>query len=287
MDDPRCKTHQKRTPQWWCHLPGPAAWLLQVSQYPCINLFVMGWPRTPSKGFIEYSKLAQKKIISELINFISVFIPSHCNRPQNNGITFLYAPPRLNLLAFLSSIMPACFWLVVVLEILISGLRLQCIFFNCHSICRPKKWYGVCPTRSAQVMRPPQYLSYRKRQLLVGCCVVGPKDGHLRPRPCPSLRLFMGFVVVPQTKDRRVARAHPMHHSINGPIWSTGTKIWVHGGSSHGERGQKPLKDRAAWLMLVVVCCGCALCCGLRYIAVFYPFYRVEHLTHADTFPPF
>jgi hypothetical protein len=30
-------------------------------------------------------------------------------------------PPRLNLLAFLSSITPACFWLVVAFEISIGG----------------------------------------------------------------------------------------------------------------------------------------------------------------------
>jgi hypothetical protein len=58
MDDPQHTTKQKRIPPWLRHLPGPAAWLLQVSHYPCVNLFAMGWLTTLSKGFIEYSKLA-------------------------------------------------------------------------------------------------------------------------------------------------------------------------------------------------------------------------------------
>jgi hypothetical protein len=39
--------------------------------------------------------------------------------------------------------------------------------------------------------------------------------------------------------------------------------------------------------MLVVVCCGCVSCCGLRLSTVFYPFCKVEHLTHTDMFPLF
>ena len=35
--------------------------------------------------------------------------------------------------------------------------------------------------------------------------------------------------------------------------------------------------------MLVVVCCGCVLCCG----RVFYPFCRVEHPTKGDISPHF
>jgi hypothetical protein len=100
------------------------------------------------------------------------------------------------------------------------------------------------PTRSVQVLCPPQYPSYRKRQLSIGCYVVQPKDGHLRPRPRPSLCFLMGCIFAPQTKYRRAARVHPMHPAIDGPIGSSGAKIWVHGGCCHGERGPKPLKGQ-------------------------------------------
>jgi hypothetical protein len=170
---------------------------------------------------------------------------------------FPHAPPQLNLLAFLSSVMPPCYWLVVASEVLIGGrLRPQRNFlflFFCCSFCWPKQSYGVCPTRSAQVVCPPQYPSYCEHQLLAGCCVVRPKDGHLRPRPSPSLWFLMGCVLVPQTKDRTAVTALPMHCTNNGPIGSSGAKRWVHGGCCHGERGPKPLKSRA--VAAYVGCC--------------------------------
>jgi hypothetical protein len=49
-----------------------------------------------------------------------------------------------------------------------------------------------------------------------------------RPRPSPFLCFSMGCISAPQTKDRRVARVHPMHCTINGPIGSSRAKIWEH-----------------------------------------------------------
>ncbi len=127
-----------------------------------------------------------------------------------------------------------------------------------HSFHRPKQLYGVCPTRSAQVLHPPQYPSYTKRQLLVGYCVVQPKDCHLRLRPSLLLCFLKGCVSAPQTNDRRVVRAHPMHPAIEGPIGSSGAKSWVHRGCCHEERGPKPLKCRAA--AAHIICCVLCLC---------------------------
>ncbi len=195
-------------------------------------------------------------------DFIS---PPNSIAPKTMESCFPHAPPQSNLLAFLSSVMPACFWLVVAFEILIGGcLRPRLIIFilfYCCSVCCPERWYGVRPTCSAQVVRPPQYPSYRKCWLLVDCCVVQSKDGHLRPRPSPSLCFSMGCILAPQTKDKRVARAHLMHCAIDGSIGSSGTKIWGYGWSSHGQRGPKPLEGRVAaahvgccvlWLRIVL-----------------------------------
>jgi hypothetical protein len=135
----------------------------------------------------------RKKNISIHNRFILLFyIPLDSFATKTMESCFPHTPPLSNLLAFLSSITPACFWLIVVFEILIgSHLRpprfLFLFLFFCCLVCHPKRWYGVRPTRSAQVVRPPQYPSYFERQLSVGCCVVRLIDGHLRPRSHPSL----------------------------------------------------------------------------------------------------
>ncbi len=154
---------------------------------------------------------------------------------------FPHAPPLWNLLAFLSSVMPTCFCLVVAFEISIgSHLRPQrfLILFFCCSVCRPKQWYGIHPTCSAQIVRPPQYPSYHKCQLLVGCCFVQPIDGHLRLRSHPSLKSLMCCILVPQMKEQTATRAHPTLRALYGPIGISGAKIWVHGGCGLGERWQ-------------------------------------------------
>ena len=131
----------------------------------------------------------RKKIYSQQIYFL-FYIPPDSFATKLMESHFPHTPPLSNLLAFLSSIMPACFWLVVAFEILIgshSRPQFFFIFCCCCPVCRPKRWYGIRPTCSAQVVHPPQYPSYRKRQLLVGFCVAQPKDGHLRPRSHPPL----------------------------------------------------------------------------------------------------
>jgi hypothetical protein len=59
-------------------------------------------------------------------------------------------------------------------------------------------------------------------------------------------------------KDRRAARAHPTHRTIDRLIGSSGAKTWVYGGCCHEERGPKPLKGRAA--VAHVGCCVLRLC---------------------------
>ncbi len=185
--DPQRTTNQKRTPPWWCHLPGSAAWQSQVSQYPHGNLFGMGWPRTPSKGLLNIVNWPRKKIISELINFILVIISSQLNCPQNTlpPCSPPVKSPCLSLLHYAHVfLVGCCVWNINWRPFKATTNFLFFIF--CHSVCPPKRWYSIRPTCSAQVVLPPQYPSYRKRQLLVGFCVVQPKDSHLRPRSHPS-----------------------------------------------------------------------------------------------------
>jgi hypothetical protein len=152
--------------------------------------------------------------------------------------------------------------LVVAFQISIGGrLRPRRIFvfmFVQRSVHRPKQWYGVTPTRSVQVARPPEYHPHRDRGLSVGCCFVCSNSGHLRPRPRPSLCFLRGCVSAPQTKEPTIARAQPTPRALYGLIGSRGAKIWVHGRCCHGERGPKPLKGRAA--VAHVGCCVLWLC---------------------------
>ncbi len=143
------------------------------------------------------------------------YIPPDFFATKTMESRFPRTPPLSNLLPFLSSITPACFWLVVAFEISIgSHLRPRLFFLFFYSVCHPKRWYGVRPIHSAQVVCPPQYPSYRQRPLLVGCCVVQPKDGHLRLRSHPSLLFSMCCVSAPQTKEQTATRAKPMPQAL-------------------------------------------------------------------------
>jgi hypothetical protein len=74
-------------------------------------------------------RLRKKKSIHN--RFILLFyIPPDFFASKTMESCFPHAPPPLNLLAFLSFLMPMCFWLVVAFVILIgSHLRLQRFYF--------------------------------------------------------------------------------------------------------------------------------------------------------------
>jgi hypothetical protein len=133
-----------------------------------------------------------------------------------------------------------------------------CIYICLTLSSPPQTINGVTPTHSVQVARPPKYHPHHDRRLSVGCCFVCSIGGHLRPRPHPSLCFSRGCVLAPQTKEPTMARVQPTSRALYGPIGSSGTKIWVHGGCCHGERGLKPLKGRAA--AAHVGCCMLWLC---------------------------
>ncbi len=169
-----------------------AAWLWQISKpYPLgASLEGVGWVQSSSVLFSLTMRLRKKNISIHKRFILLFYIPPDSFATKTMESRFPHSPPLSNLLTFLSSIMPACFWLVVAFEISIgSHLRPRHFIFFIFLLLsfRPKRWYGVHPTHSAQIMRPPQYPSYREHQLLVGCCVVWPKDGHLRPRSHSSL----------------------------------------------------------------------------------------------------
>ena len=133
-----------------------------------------------------------------------------------------------------------------------------CIY-NCSTLSSPPQtMVRRHPTCSVQVAGPPKYPPHRDRRLLVGCCVVCSNGGHLRPRPRPSLCILRGCILAPQTKEPTILRAQPMPRALYGPIGSSITKIWVHGGCCHGERGPMLLKGRA--VAALVGCCVLWLC---------------------------
>ena len=126
---------------------------------------------------------------------------------------FPHASHLPHLPSILSSVAAACFWLVVAIQISIGGcIRPQCMFAYIivqRSVHHPKRWYGVTPTRSVQVARPPKYHPHRDHGLSVGCCIVCSNGGHLRPRPRPSLYFLRDCVSAPQMKEPTMVRAQP------------------------------------------------------------------------------
>jgi hypothetical protein len=60
---------------------GPDKLLWQMRQYSCSSHFGRGWLRAVLKDFIQSCKLAKKKIISEIIDFISAFYPLPTQSP--------------------------------------------------------------------------------------------------------------------------------------------------------------------------------------------------------------
>jgi hypothetical protein len=156
--------------------------------------------------------------------------------------------------------MPVFGWLLCVYSLGGGRLRpwcISCLFiFHCSIRCL-KQWDDALPhaithTRLLSNIFPTASANYWLVVVLHWS-----NGGQLRPRPHPSLCFSMGCVLAPQTKEPTTARAQPMPRVLYGPIGSSSAKLWVHGGCCHRERGPNPLKGRAAWLMLVVVCWLC------------------------------
>jgi hypothetical protein len=87
-----------------------------------------------------------------------LYIPLDSFATKTIESCFSHAPPLSNLLAFLSSVTPACFWWLLCLKYqsaAIEGHDVILFLFFCCSVCRPKQWYGNRPTLSTQVVHPP------------------------------------------------------------------------------------------------------------------------------------
>jgi hypothetical protein len=82
------------------------------------------------KGFVQFNDAAEKKNISIHKRSILLFyIPPDSFATKTMESHFPHALPLPNLIAFLSSFTPMCFWLVVAFKILIgSHLRPQRLF---------------------------------------------------------------------------------------------------------------------------------------------------------------
>jgi hypothetical protein len=111
-------------------------------------------------------------------------------------------PQRSPLLSLLSSIIGACFWLVVVCKFIdrqppkVTVYFLYDIFFASNSL--PPTIGGSPPTCSNPCAPLLQHPFYRGCQLLVDCCVLPINGGHLRPLHHFPLYFLMWFILVSQ-----------------------------------------------------------------------------------------
>ncbi len=94
------------------------------------------------------------------------------------------ALPRWSpLLSLLSSIIGACFWLVVVCNFIDQQPpKITVYYFFDIFLSSPPTIGRRPPTRSNPCAPPLQHPFYRGRQLLVDCCVLPINGGHLRPQ---------------------------------------------------------------------------------------------------------
>ncbi len=116
------QTIQQSISPWWCRSP--------LQQHGCgksvsptpRSLFGRGWARVVFKGFAQFNDAAEKKehFYSQQI-YLLFYIPPDSFATKMMESRFPHAPPLSNLLAFLSSITPTCFWLVVAFEISIGS----------------------------------------------------------------------------------------------------------------------------------------------------------------------
>jgi hypothetical protein len=111
-------------------------------------------------------------------------------------------PRQSLLLSLLSSIIGACFWLVVVCKFIdqqqpkVTVYFLFNIFFASNSL--PPRIGRRPPTCSNPRVPPLQHPFYCGRQLLVDCCVLPINGGHLRRMHHFPLYFLMWFILVSQ-----------------------------------------------------------------------------------------
>jgi hypothetical protein len=116
-------------------------------------------------------------------------------------------PPALPqwspLLSLLSSIIGACFWLVVVCKFIDQRLPKVTVYFLFNIFFASNSsppTIGRCPPTHSNPHAPPlQHPFYRSRQLLVDCCVLPISSGHLKPMLHSPLYFYMWFILVSQT----------------------------------------------------------------------------------------
>jgi hypothetical protein len=111
-------------------------------------------------------------------------------------------PQQSPLLFLLSSIIGACFWLVVECKFINRRPPKVTVYFL-FDICfasnlSPPTIERCPPTRSNPCAPPLQHPFYRGRQLLVDFCVLLINGGHLRPMHHFPLYFLMWFISVSQ-----------------------------------------------------------------------------------------
>ena len=116
------------------------------------------------------------------------------------------APRRSFIFFYPSVITPACFWLIVVWYLMFGGRprpRRMFFYYKFSSIIlMAKRRHGVSPTRSAPVVSPLQDHYHRRRQLLVGCCVL-PSTLPSKVNDPPVSLIFSSINLSPQTTSNR------------------------------------------------------------------------------------
>jgi hypothetical protein len=157
--------------------------------------------------------------------------------PSTKGLSL--PSHSLNVLAWLHglshppSVMPACFWLVVVCKISNGGhLRplLHYIFEIFSSFNSPPRNKKNTPLiHFSPAVHPLHHPSYCCCQLLIDCCVLQPNGGHLRPRTRPPLYFLIHLCLASQPRESAAARANPLPGACNRLVGSGGTMIWGHG----------------------------------------------------------
>jgi len=181
---------------------------------------------------------------------------------------FPHASRLSHLPSILRSVGAACFWLVVAFQISIGGrIRPRRIFvfiFVRRSVHHPKRWYSVRPTRSVQIARPPEYPPHRDRRLLVGCFVVCSNCGHRRSRPHPSLCFWGVAFRHPERRNQQWREHNRRREPCIGPWGAAAPRFGSMADVAMEREGQSRWRVGRQWLMLVVVCCDCILCCASR-----------------------
>jgi hypothetical protein len=188
---------------------GPAAWLWQ---------FQPPYPRVPLRkrldeggaigSYLLLGSGGEKNNYYSQCFFLVSFVYFTAMAPKTMDLHPPILPRRSPLLSLHSSIIGACFWLVVVCKFIdrwppkVTVYFLLDIFFA--SNLSPPTIGRRPPTRS-NPRTPPlqQHPFYPGRQLLVDCCVLPINGGHLRPMHHFPLYFLMWFISVSQMRTNQ------------------------------------------------------------------------------------